>query len=136
MCVSLPVCQTQLPSAKTRPNFLEVTLLPFVEPKFRLIFNFPKSLLSYTKNITKSKFCKRQFTCQDVTLCLFMFVWMCVCIQAIPYVLQSPYSFYIGNKWISIYLSINMIHWNIKIAHRLPRMKVTSKDTIGTCFSN
>ncbi|KAI9124903.1 hypothetical protein K1719_004230 [Acacia pycnantha] len=28
-----------------------------------------------------------------------------------------------GNKAINIYLSINMVHWNIEIAHRLSRMK-------------
>ena len=34
------------------------------------------------------------------------------------------------------YLTIHVIHWNIKIAHGLPWMKITSKNTICTCFCN
>lgn len=36
----------------------------------------------------------------------------------------------------NIYLTMYMVHWNVKIAHGLTRMKITSKNTVSTSFSN
>lgn len=33
-----------------------------------------------------------------------------------------------------VYLSVDMVHRDIKVTHGLPRMKVTSKNTVCTCF--